>query len=116
MIDYMRCGGWGMWAILLGGIGFAAYAVTRPREARSGVLLAGCIFVTIMGMVGMASGMEAVAAGVTHTGKFAENGAELIGEGLGELANNGTFAGAVAMALGLAAIVTKPRGALKVAA
>ncbi len=115
-MSYFRDGGWGMWAILLGAIAFAAYAATRPKVERSGVLLGGCIFVIIQGVLGMSTGMVAVSRAVAEGGPFAGHGAEMTAVGLGELANCGTFSSFLAMALGLGAIVMRPkRGAVPAA-
>ncbi len=110
-MNYFRDGGWAMWVILLGAIAFSAYAATRPKAERSGVLLGGCIFVIIQGVLGMSSGMVAVAHAVAEGGPLAGRGAEMTAVGLGELANCGTFSSMLAMALGLGAIVTRPKRA-----
>lgn len=101
MMDYMREGGWGMWAILITAIAAAAIAATRPKEKRVGALMGGCIAVLMQGMLGMATGMVAVSH---NYAKFPEK-VDAVAAGLGELANNGTFAGAVVLVLGLWALV-----------
>lgn len=100
MMDYMREGGWGMWAILIAAIATVAITATRPKDKRVGALMGGCIAVLMAGMLGMATGLVAVS---NHANKFPDQ-VEAIRIGLGELANNGTFAGALVALLGLAAI------------
>ncbi len=100
MMDYFRDGGWGMWAILIAAIATVAVTFLRAKEKRVGTLMGGCIAVLMAGMMGMATGMEAVSA---HYVKFPDK-VEALGQGLGELANNGTFAALVTAALGLAAL------------
>lgn len=101
MMDYMREGGWGMWAILITAIATVAITVTRPKEKRVGALMGGCIAVLMGGMLGMATGMVAVSGNYQ---KFPDK-TDAVAAGLGELANNGTFAGMLVAALGLAALV-----------
>lgn len=101
MMSYMRDGGWGMWAILIAAIASVAITVMRPKERRVAALMGGCIAVLIAGMLGMATGMVAVSNKYTN---FPDK-TDAIAGGLGELANNGTFAGGLAAALGLAALV-----------
>ncbi len=101
MMDYMRDGGWGMWGILIVAIGCVAMTFLRSKEKRVGVLLGGCVAVLTMGMLGMATGMAAVSRNVQ---KFPDK-VEAIAVGLGELANNGTFAGTLVLVLGAAALV-----------
>lgn len=101
MMDYMRDGGFGMWAILITAIAAAAIAATRPREKRVGALMGGCIAVLMQGMFGMATGMVAVSRNYM---KFPEK-VDAVAAGLGELANNGTFAGGLVLVLGVWALV-----------
>lgn len=101
MMDYMREGGWGMWAILITAIATIAITVTRPKEKRVGALLGGCVALLMSGMLGMATGMVAVSH---NYAKFPDK-VDAVAAGLGELANNGTFAGALVAVLGIAALV-----------
>ena len=101
MMDYFRDGGWGMWAILIAAIATVAVTFTRPKEKRVGALMGGCIAVLMAGMIGMATGMVAVSRGYQKC----PDKADAIAQGLGELANNGTFAGVLVAVLGLAALV-----------
>jgi hypothetical protein len=101
MMEYMRDGGWGMWGILIAAIATVAVTATRPKERRVAALMGGCIAVLMMGMLGMATGMVAVSHGYQ---KFPDK-VEALAVGLGELSNNGTFAGGLVALLGIAAIV-----------
>lgn len=112
MMDYMRNGGITMWVMLIAAIAIAVIAATRPAGARSGVLSAGCALMLILGMFGLSSGLMAIS---THYQQFPDKLAA-IGEGLGELANNGTFSAGLALLFGVAAIATKPRPAALTAA
>jgi hypothetical protein len=105
MMDFMRDGGASMWLLLASAIATVVVAATRPAPRRPVVLLSGCILVLAEGLFGMAAGMKAVAA---NYARFPEPVAA-IAEGLGELANNGVFAGALALLLGIAALVTRAR-------
>lgn len=100
MMEYFRDGGWGMWGILIAAIATVAVTFLRPKEKRVGTLMGGCIAVLVAGMMGMATGMEAVSA---HYMKFPDK-VEALGQGLGELANNGTFAAILAALLGVGAL------------
>ena len=106
-MDYMRNGGMGMWLMLITALIVAGLAATRPREARSGVLAKGCVVILMQGMLGMATGMMAVSA---KYDRFPDKTAA-IAEGLGELANNGTFSAILFTLLGIAALVTQVRPA-----
>lgn len=101
MMEYMRDGGWGMWAILIAAIATVAITVTRPKDKRVAALMGGCIAVLMSGMLGMATGLIAVSS---NADKFPDK-VDAIRVGLGELANNGTFAGGLVALLGAAAIV-----------
>lgn len=107
MMDFMRDGGASMWLILASAIATVAIAATRAERARPVVLLAGCILVLAEGLAGMALGMVAVQR---NYAQFPDpDKIRVIAQGLSELSNNGTFAAALALALGLAALVTRPR-------
>jgi len=101
MIEFMRDGGWGMWAILIAGIATVAITVTRSPDRRVAALTGGCIAVLMAGMLGMATGMVAVSRGYL---KFPDK-VDAVAQGLGELSNNGTFAAMIVAGLGLAAMV-----------
>jgi hypothetical protein len=104
MLEFMRLGGMPMWVMLICAIGAAAVAAARGPARRSDVLAAGSLLVLIEGVAGMASGMKAVAGAVpTFTG---DKGA-IVAEGLGELANDGLLGAGLALALGVAALVTR---------
>ena len=105
MMEFMRDGGVSMWVLLVSAIATAGVAASRPGPGRPVVLLAGCILALAEGTLGMAAGMNAVAA---HYAQFPDK-AGAIAEGLRELSNNGTFGGAIALALGIAALVTRSR-------
>lgn len=99
-MDWMREGGFGMWAILLTAVITAALAGSRRGRARATTLLTGAVIVIAEGMLGMATGLAAVSAYVEKNP--GENVGQVIGVGLGELSHNGTFAFALAALLGLA--------------
>ena len=109
MMTYMCEGGWSMWAMLISAIAVVALAVVRGPKARPRILLAGCILAIIQSILGMATGMTAVAM---HYESFADKTGAIAG-GLSELANNGTFGGALALVFGIAALVTYERAADK---
>jgi len=109
MMEYMCEGGWAMWAMLISSIAVVAIAIVRGPKARPRILLAGCILTIIQSILGMATGMVAVAA---HYDRFADKAGSVAG-GLSELANNGTFGGGLALVLGIAALVTYERAADK---
>lgn len=109
MLDYMRDGGFNMYVMLVTAIFVGAYAATRPIEKRSGVLKTGCVVLLMQGMLGIATGLQAVSS---HYSKFPDK-VEAIGTGLGELSNNGTFAAILFVALGVAALVTEKQAAGK---
>lgn len=92
MMDYMRNGGINMWIMLIAAIAIAVIAATRPAGARSGALSAGCALMLILGMFGLSTGLMAVSS---KYHQFPDKLAA-IGEGLGELANNGTFSAVLA--------------------
>jgi len=108
-MNYMHEGGWGMWALLVTSIGIAVWGVTRPKAERSAVFSAGVLVALAEGILGMATGMEAVASHLAaRGGEYPDKGAA-VAMGLGELANNGTFAVFFAALFGLAALLTRPK-------
>jgi uncharacterized membrane protein len=102
MMDYMREGGFGMWLMLAAAVATFVTAALRPREARPGIFVVGCIASLVLGMLGLSTGLVAVA---NHYHRFPEPLAALA-TGLRELSHNGTFAALLAMAQGLAALIT----------
>jgi hypothetical protein len=106
MMDFMRAGGFSMWLMLVAAIATIAVAFTRPRDKRPGILFGGAVISIALGMLGMSTGMVAVAQNFQQ---FPDKVAAL-GEGLGELSNNGTFAVILALVLFVVGLVAK-RGA-----
>lgn len=106
MMDFMRAGGMGMWLLLVSAIATFAVAFTRPRDKRHGILFGGAVISIALGMLGMSTGMVAVA---NNFDKFPDKVAAL-GQGLGELSNNGSFAVGLAFVLFVVGLVAK-RGA-----
>ena len=105
MITYFQEGGFSMWLILLVALASVAAAAVAKGERRSRALAFGSYGTLLSGVLGMATGMEAVRDNI---GRFADKGSA-VAIGLGELSNNGTFAVAFALVLGLAAVVTTPK-------
>ena len=103
MMNYMHEGGFNMWLLLAVGVGSAVLAFARPKDARAGILMAGSWLCLVFGILGLALGMEAVSA---HFGRF-DDPVAAIGQGLGELANNGSFAAILAVLLGIGSLVTR---------
>lgn len=108
-MQFMIEGGWGMWASLVIAIGVGGYGFTRDAAKRAGVLFGGAFAVLLSGLLGMTTGMEAVASGIAHQGASWPRAGYAVGLGLGELANNGTLAVALASILGLAALAIRPK-------
>lgn len=102
-MNYFRDGGFGMWLMLASFLATVVVAIVRPRVARPGIFTVGCIAQLIEGMFGMAMGMMAVAH---YVGRNPDATAQIVGQGLGELANNGTFGAGLASTLGIAALLT----------
>jgi hypothetical protein len=108
MFEYMRNGGFMMWVMLVAAIAAGVLATTRPRGERCAVLFGGAFLSLLLGVLGLSLGLVAVS---THyPGPPIEHPA-IIAAGLGELANNGTFAAMLAGLLGLAALMTRLREA-----
>jgi len=103
MMNYMREGGFNMWLLLAVAIGAAVLAFVRPREQRPTILLGGMVLCVILGILGLATGLEAVSA---NFGRF-DDPTVAIGQGLGELANNGTFSATLALLFGAAHLATR---------
>jgi hypothetical protein len=110
MMNFMHEGGANMWLMLISALTVAGIAFTRAPDKRSGVLQTGTVLLVIEGMLGLATGMAAVAA-FARSPKFAEvtSQAAVVAEGLGELSNNGILGAILALALGVAAIVVSVR-------
>lgn len=105
MMNYMRDGGITMWVLLVAAIGTAIYAATRPRAERPGILFGGTVTSLLLGLLGTSLGLLAVSQ---HFARFPDKVAA-IGQGLGEVSNNGTFAVLLAALLGIASIITRRR-------
>ena len=103
MMNFFRDGGFNMWILLAAAIATCVVAATRPREARPGVFVVGVITSLIFGLLGISTGLVAVA---THYHQFPGDPLANLATGLRELSNNGTFAATLAMFQGLAALVT----------
>jgi len=110
-MEFMHEGGWGMWAMLVVAIGVVGYGITREKHRRPAIFAAGALVVLALGILGMTTGMEAVAAGIARQGADWPRAGHAVGLGLGELANDGTFGVALAAFLGLGALVTRPKQA-----
>jgi|LNFM01.1.fsa_nt_gb hypothetical protein len=95
MITMFREGGFGMFLILAVAAATAALAATRPRGKQRDVLFGGAIASLAAGLLGIATGMQAVAANFR---RFADP-LEALSVGMRELSYNGVFAAAVAAAL-----------------
>jgi hypothetical protein len=103
MMEFMRNGGYAMWVMLVTAVAVAVLAATRKGESRPRVLGAGCVALIIEGILGLSTGMYAVSAKYV----LFPDKVDAIAQGLGELANNGTFSAALATLLGIAAIVLR---------
>ena len=103
MMDFMRAGGFSMWLMLVAAIATLAVAFTRARDKRQGILFGGAVISIALGMLGMSTGMVAVAQ---NFNSFPDKVAAL-GEGLGELSNNGTFAVILAFLLFVVGLASK---------
>lgn len=101
MMTYFQAGGFSMWMILVVAVAAIAVAVAKKGPSRARALWIGSYGCVVTGVFGLAFGMNAVSA---HIGRFADKGAA-VAQGLGELANNGTFAAILATLLGVAAIL-----------
>lgn len=107
MMQYMREGGMSMWAILVTAALAVALAAVKPAPSRPSILVTGTIATLVQGVMGMALGLLMVSR---HYQRF-PNPLEAIGTGIGEASHNGTFAGALAAILGVAALVTARQAA-----
>jgi hypothetical protein len=104
MMNYFREGGFGMWLMLAGFLATIVIAAVRPRIARPGVFAVGTIAQLFLGILGMATGMMAVAHHIVQ--RNPDNAGIVVAQGLGELSNNGTFAVLLGTILGVASLVT----------
>jgi hypothetical protein len=104
-MNYMREGGWAMWAMLITALFVAGWAAARPKEARSRALAKGSVVILMEGMLGMATGMIAVSSKY----ELFPDKTAAVAQGLGELANNGTFAAVLFTVVGVASLATEPR-------
>lgn len=98
MMEYMRNGGFMMWVMLIGAIATVVVAAVW-RQRRTRVLTIGSVVELGLGLFGMALGLSMASGGFV---RFPDKVVAL-GTGLGELANNGTFAAALAGLLALTA-------------
>jgi hypothetical protein len=101
MMNFMRDGGFNMWVLLIVGVGTAALALSRTRERRRGVLIAGAFVALCSTLFGLATCHFAVA------GYFAANPQATVQDlavGLRESANNAILGPAIALALGAGAV------------
>lgn len=101
MTQYFQDGGYAMYLTLftlLGTIGVAG--VWRKQASR--VLTNGAFLVLAQGLFGLASNLNAVSSQYT---RFPDH-VQAIGTGIGEAANAGTFAAAVATLLWVASLAT----------
>ncbi len=105
MMNFMRDGGFGMWATLLAAIGTFVVGHIRPRESRSRIFTFGAIVSLASGLLGMATGLMAVAAHYNH---FPQP-LEALAMGLRELSNNGVFGAALAVIQLVFAAIYAPR-------
>ena len=103
MMNYFREGGFPMWLMLLAFVGTAGLAIARGSEPRARTLGIGAVVQIGLGLLGISAGLEAVSEGYRrHPGVPTD----VLAEGLGELANNGTFGATLALVLGVAALVS----------
>ena len=100
MMEYMRNGGMPMWVMLISAIATVVLAMAW-KQRRTRVLTIGSVVQLGLGLFGMALGLSMVSAGFV---RFPDKVAAL-GAGLGEVSNNGTFAGGLAGLLALIAVV-----------
>lgn len=105
MMDFFRDGGFTMWILLVVALATAGYAFGRDPAARPRVLFRGAVTTLAVGLFGISAGMKAVAA---HFDRFPDKTAA-VAQGLGELANNGTFAMLLFVALAVAGLVAERR-------
>jgi hypothetical protein len=104
-MEFMREGGMNMWLLVIIAVVAGLLGAIRPAAERPRVLTIGVMALLVSGMLGMATGLQAVSANYT---RFPDK-LEAIGQGLGELSHNGTLAAVLAAALGIAALVTTRR-------
>lgn len=95
MFTWFREGGYSMYMILAVAAATAALAATRPKGKQRDVLFGGAILSLAAGLLGIATGIQAVAANFR---RFAEP-LEALSVGLREMSYNGVFAAVVAAAL-----------------
>lgn len=103
MLNYVREGGYSMLLIILVAVLTAVGAAMRPAGRQREILFGGAIMALAAGMLGIASGLQAVAANFR---RFSDP-LEALGCGMRELSYNGVFSAMVAAALVVAALVVK---------
>ena len=102
MMNFMREGGFPMWVMVAALAATVTIAFVRPRAFRARTLGIGAIVQLGIGLFGTSLGLAAVSKGFQ---RFPDH-VEALGIGIGEVANNGILAGGLALALGLAALVS----------
>jgi hypothetical protein len=105
MMEYFREGGFSMWLLLVVALATGGYAFGRDAATRPRVLYRGAVVTLAMGLFGISTGMVAVSHGYE---RFPDKAAA-VAQGLGELANNGTFATFLFVALSIAGLVAERR-------
>lgn len=106
MLEFMREGGWGMWAVLLVAVGSAVAAVSRRNEGGARTAAAGAIAAVAFGLLGFATGLYNVLRAV-GAAPAAEK-TEWLVVGLGEAIHNVALSGIAALLLvGVAAAVAR---------
>lgn len=105
MLDFFRDGGANMWLLLFAFVATIAVAGARKPEDRVATLVTGCIISLILAILGISTGLQAVAA---NYHKFPEP-LPALATGLRELSNNGIFGALLATIQGMGALVAKAR-------
>lgn len=97
MLQFMREGGWGMWAVLLVSVGWAVAAVSRRNGDGARIAALGAIASVALGLLGFATGLYNVLRAV-GAAPAAEK-TEWLVVGLGEAIHNVTLSGFAALLL-----------------
>lgn len=103
MLNYVREGGFSMLLIIFVAVATAVFAALRPAGRQREVLYGGAILSLAAGMLGIASGLQAVAAVFR---RFSDP-LEALSVGMRELSYNGVFSAIVAAALVVAGLAVK---------
>ncbi len=104
MMDFMREGGFAMWLMLASAVGAAALAAMKPAARRGRVLGLAAVWVLAQGLLGMAAVIHATVRYLDRVPP--PDMTRILAAGLGELANNGVLAAALATLLGLGYVLT----------